>query len=58
MAYKINDNCINCGTCVSACPMNCINSGKTKHIIDNNLCISCGSCRAVCPVEAPYEEIE
>ena len=55
MAYRINDKCICCGACASACPMSCISQGENKYVIDESICISCGSCAGVCPVEAPEE---
>ena len=27
MAYKITDDCINCGACADACPVSCISEG-------------------------------
>ncbi len=56
MAYKINENCISCGACAGACPMNCIKQGTERYEIDASVCISCGTCAGVCPVEAPAEE--
>ena len=53
MAYKINEKCISCGACASACPMSCISQGSDKCEIDANVCISCGTCAGVCPVGAP-----
>ncbi len=56
MAYKIGDNCVNCGACAQACPMNAIKAGETKHEIDPAVCIECGACAGVCPVGAPAHE--
>ena len=56
MAYKITDACINCGACVGACPVSCIEQKDVKCEINKDVCISCGSCAGVCPVEAPVEE--
>ena len=53
MAYRINDNCIKCGACAAACPVQCIKEGEKKYEIDEEKCISCGTCGAVCPVQAP-----
>ena len=53
MAYTINEECINCGACVSECPVNCIAAGDDKYVIDANECIDCGACAGVCPVDAP-----
>ena len=56
MAYKINENCISCGACESACPVSCISQGADKFEIDAGTCIDCGTCAGVCPVEAPVAE--
>jgi len=56
MAYVINDDCINCGACVSACPTECISEGGAKYIIKKDDCIDCGGCLNVCPVDAPQPE--
>ena len=53
MAYTINDECINCGVCVSECPVESIKAGEDKHVIDAETCIDCGACAGVCPVNAP-----
>ncbi|MCQ4950745.1 4Fe-4S binding protein, partial [Bittarella massiliensis (ex Durand et al. 2017)] len=34
MAYKINDDCISCGACEAACPVNAISEGDGKYVID------------------------
>ena len=52
MAYKINDNCINCGVCPSECPVDCIAPGDDKYVIDADICIDCGACVPVCPTDA------
>jgi len=56
MAYAINSDCINCGVCVSECPVDCISEGDGIYVIDAEPCISCGACADVCPVGAPVEE--
>ncbi|MCL2320914.1 MAG: 4Fe-4S binding protein [Oscillospiraceae bacterium] len=55
MAYKIQDTCIACGTCLPECPVGAISEGPI-YAIDQDTCISCGACASVCPVEAPVEE--
>lgn len=56
MAFKINDDCIKCGSCAAECPVSAITEGDDKYVIDPDTCISCGNCNAVCPVGAPNEE--
>ncbi len=56
MAYKINDECINCGACAAECPVSAITAGDDKHVIDADTCIECGACAGVCPVGAPQAE--
>ncbi len=55
MAYKINNTCINCGACASACPVSAISPGEFIYKIDPDICISCGACAGVCPVNAPQD---
>ena len=55
MAYKISDECINCGACADACPTSCISEGDGKYVISEDDCIGCGSCADTCPVGAPVE---
>ncbi len=53
MAYKINDECTNCGSCEPECPVEAIKEKDNKiRVIDASLCTSCGACADVCPVEA------
>ncbi|MDD5600272.1 MAG: electron transport complex subunit RsxC [Actinomycetota bacterium] len=65
MKRRIQDeqNCINCGRCVNACPMNLMPLMFARYVkrgnfencreyyIDN--CIECGSCAYVCPANIP-----
>ncbi|MBO5780517.1 MAG: 4Fe-4S binding protein [Muribaculaceae bacterium] len=51
MAYVITDNCVACGTCQGACPVDAISEGDI-YKIDPDTCIECGSCAEVCPSEA------
>ena len=54
MAYRISDECIKCGCCAAACPVQCISEGgDEKYVIDESKCISCATCASVCPVGAP-----
>ncbi len=56
MAYKITDECIACGACTEACPVNAIKEGDTKYEINADECIECGACADACPVDAPVAE--
>lgn len=56
-------NCINCGRCVSACPINLLPTRMFKAAKMGNFdeyirlngpeCITCGSCSFVCPAKKP-----
>ena len=52
MAYKISDDCIACGACTEACPVNAITEGDCKYEINPEVCIECGACVGECPSEA------
>ena len=51
MAYKISDDCVNCGACVSECPTEAISEKDGKRVIADS-CVDCGVCVDVCPVGA------
>jgi ferredoxin len=48
--YVINNDCIECGACLSECPVDAIEEGSPYTI--NDACIDCGNCAEVCPVDA------
>jgi ferredoxin len=58
MAYKITEECINCGACEPECPNQAISAGDERYVIDPNRCTECvgafdeSQCAAVCPTEA------
>ena len=56
MAYKITDDCVSCGACVEACPVEAIAEGDGKYEIDADKCLGCGACADACPVGAPQED--
>ena len=56
MAYKINEDCINCGACVPECPVDCITEGESIYVIDPGACVDCGVCVDACPVNAIVKE--
>ena len=57
MAYKITEECINCGACEPECPNQAISAGDEIYIIDPEKCTECvghhdsSQCAAVCPVD-------
>ncbi|MDA8233809.1 MAG: 4Fe-4S binding protein [Clostridia bacterium] len=48
--YKISEECVACGTCLDACPVEAIKEGDVYVISD--ACSDCGSCAEACPVGA------
>ena len=56
MAYKINDECINCGACIGECPTSCITEEDGKAVINADECVDCGACAESCPVSAIQPE--
>lgn len=56
MAYKISNDCVNCGTCEPDCPVGAISEGENVRVIDAEKCINCGTCASECPVDAISEE--
>ena len=52
MAHVISDDCSSCGACVAVCPVECIEEGEGKYIIDADACIDCGACIGECPIGA------
>lgn len=56
LAYKITEACIACGSCQPECPVEAIEAGDDRYVIDPEKCIECGACANVCPVDAPQPE--
>ena len=56
MAYIISDDCISCGACAGACPVEAISEGDGKFEINADECLDCGSCAGACPVGAISQE--
>ncbi|MFZ5642406.1 MAG: DUF362 domain-containing protein [Bacillota bacterium] len=55
MGYRINEECLACGTCVESCPNDAIIEGETFNI-DPEKCENCGICIDSCPTGAIIEE--
>ena len=49
---KTSDKCINCGYCVSICPMGSINPEDVTQL--TGICIKCCACVKRCPMGAKY----
>ena len=56
MSYKITDECVACGSCISECPMDAISEGDEIYVIDADACSDCGTCAEACPTEAIVAE--
>ena len=60
---KTDKNCIGCGACADACPVNCITmeydeEGFLYPTVNTSDCINCSSCNKVCIIENNIPEIE
>lgn len=54
MARIISNDCIACGTCIPACPVDAIAEGSI-YTIDADACIDCAACEGECPTGAISE---
>ena len=55
MGYRITEDCVSCGACVSECPAEAIKDSNDRYVIDANTCTGCGTCAEVCPADAIVE---
>src|ERR1039458_4686600 len=57
MAMKIQDTCINCGSCEPECPNHGISAGDPTFVVDATHCTECvgafdaPKCVEICPIE-------
>lgn len=68
MPHAVTQSCVGDGSCVYACPVNCIQPTPDDPsfelaemlFIDPASCVDCGACVAACPVDAikPHHELE
>lgn len=58
MSVFINENCIDCDSCINACPVSAIYFNSIKTIVNEEICTECVDmydlpvCSSVCNVEA------
>lgn len=55
MSLRITEDCVGCGTCVAACPVEAIKEKGTIFEISAE-CLECGLCLGVCALGAIIEE--
>ena len=48
-APEPGENCVECGTCASVCPVRAIETASPYRILDAALCIHCHACVQACP---------
>lgn len=50
---KDEEKCMDCGECISLCPVNAIKMDEEWTVeLDNQKCIGCGFCTTSCPTKA------
>lgn len=50
---KDEDKCVDCGECISLCPVKAINMEEDWTVeLDDQKCIGCGFCTTSCPTKA------
>jgi len=60
MSHIISSLCISekDGSCITVCPVDCIEEGIEQMYINPDICIDCGLCVRVCPVDAIFDSEE
>ena len=52
---SIAEQCVACGCCVKACPLNAVTVYKGMYaVIDEEKCVGCGKCADACPASVIY----
>jgi Pyruvate/2-oxoacid:ferredoxin oxidoreductase delta subunit len=53
IAKSDHDQCLSCGSCVEACPIQAISMNADGHpAVDESVCLGCGVCALACETEA------
>jgi len=52
VAIIVEEECVGCGRCISACPFYAIEMDGDKAIIIEDLCRGCMRCKPACPTDA------
>jgi Fe-S-cluster-containing hydrogenase component 2 len=50
MIKIIDHKCDFCGTCVTVCPVDCIEVREASISIEHPICIDCDLCVEICPI--------
>jgi Na+-translocating ferredoxin:NAD+ oxidoreductase subunit B len=48
-AHYESDLCVDCGACLTRCPMDALTQGEGRVVQDAGRCIGCGLCVSTCP---------
>ena len=62
MSYVIVGSCVNDGSCVDVCPVDCIHPTPQTNAYHNAemlyinpaVCVDCNACAETCPIDAIY----
>ena len=54
----IENKCDYCSTCITVCPVDCIEVREFEIKIDHKVCIDCNMCVYICPIEVLVENNE
>lgn len=58
-AKVLRNDCVACGACVKACPVNAIVIFRgIVAEVDTDKCVGCAKCVAACPASAIYMEAQ